>query len=124
MAGKASTWKRTNTTMNMKQYEKTKASAIQWQEMARQAYIDGDMVKQALYHEYMAHDMIFMVIMEEGDSVPTVPYMRYGDDGKVQQMVSIGPHQVVQKTHHAKTATRANADDPKELQEGEQGIGG
>lgn len=103
--------------MNEKQYEKTKASAIHWQDLARQAYIDGDMVKQKIYHEYMAHDMIFMVTIEEGDQTETIPYIRHWNSQIMSEsMVPISPHQTVQKTHYAHVKkTGSTSFDPQEL---------
>ena len=110
--------------MNKKQYEAIKQLACNWQNYARQAYIDGNMVRQALCHQAVASYMEFLALLEN-EETETIAYTRFGAQN--EQMIPIGPHQTVQKVFHDRylektKANRTHANDLKELQKGDEGL--
>lgn len=110
--------------LNNRLIEKTKLSAVSWQEAAARAYQDGNQIKQARCYEYMAADMAFLTLLENEIEAPTVPYVRYENNTFIS-MHPIGPHQAVQKVYHdrnlAKSIARYPTDDNKKLPSSETG---
>lgn len=115
-----------NTTQ--RQLEQAKLSAVKWQEEGRQAYIDGDMLKHALCHEFMAACLTFIEVLVWADECPSEDYTRFGNTP--DRMTHIAPHVAVNRAYYDRPqltkakSPRSDADDNSELPASNAGRGG